>query len=103
MGLLGPLARTVTDLAKLLDVMVGYDPEDPVTALGVGKHPDTYTRFLNRDGLKGARIGILRESMVNLANTTPPSRTRRISRMSRLSSTKPLPTCRWRVRRSSIQ
>ena len=65
------MARTVTDLAKLLDVMVGYDPEDPTTALGVGKHPDTYTRFLDRDGLKGARIGILRESMVNLANTTP--------------------------------
>ena len=102
-GQIGPMARTVTDLAKLLDVMVGYDPEDPTTALGVGKHPDTYTRFLDRDGLKGARIGILRESMVNLANTTPPSRTRRISRMSRRSSTKPLPTCRWRVRRSSIQ
>jgi amidase len=70
-GQIGPMARTVPDLAKLLDVMVGYDPEDPTTALGVGKHPDTYTRFLDRDGLKGARIGILRESMVNLANTTP--------------------------------
>jgi Asp-tRNA(Asn)/Glu-tRNA(Gln) amidotransferase A subunit family amidase len=31
------MARTVRDLAKLLDGMVGYDPEDPVTALGVGK------------------------------------------------------------------
>ena len=31
-GSLGPMARTVTDLAKLLDAMVGYDPEDPVTA-----------------------------------------------------------------------
>ena len=35
---MGPMARTVSDLAKLLDGMVGYDPEDPVTALGVGKH-----------------------------------------------------------------
>ena len=34
---MGPMARTVRDLAKLLDGMVGYDPEDPLTALGVGK------------------------------------------------------------------
>src|SRR2546425_836319 len=32
-GSLGPMARTVRDLAILLDVMVGYDPEDPITAL----------------------------------------------------------------------
>src|ERR687895_1991796 len=62
-GTLGPMARTVRDLAILLDVMVGYDPEDPLTATGVGHLPDTHTKFLNRDGLKGARIGILRESM----------------------------------------
>ena len=62
-GSLGPMARTVTDLAKLLDVMVGYDPEDPVTARGVGHVPDSYTKFLDKNGLKGARIGILRESM----------------------------------------
>jgi amidase len=64
-GSLGPMTRTVTDLAKLLDVMVGYDPEDPLTALGVGHVPDTYTKSLTKDGLKGARIGILRESMGN--------------------------------------
>jgi len=60
---MGPMARTVRDLAKLLDGMVGYDPEDPVTALGVGKIEGSYTRFLDADGLKGARIGILRESI----------------------------------------
>lgn len=60
---MGPMARTVRDLAQLLDVMVGYDPEDPVTALGVGKAPQSYTKFLDRNGLKGARIGILRESI----------------------------------------
>jgi Asp-tRNA(Asn)/Glu-tRNA(Gln) amidotransferase A subunit family amidase len=43
--------------------MVGYDPEDPITALGMGHVPDTYTKFLDKDGLKGARIGILRQSM----------------------------------------
>jgi Asp-tRNA(Asn)/Glu-tRNA(Gln) amidotransferase A subunit family amidase len=64
-GSLGPMARTVEDLAKLLDVMVGYDPEDPVTALGVGHVPDSYTKFLDRNGLKGARIGIIRESFGN--------------------------------------
>ena len=62
-GSLGPMARTVTDLAKLLDVMVGYDPEDPLTARGVGHIPGSYQKFLDENGLKGARIGILRESM----------------------------------------
>jgi amidase len=62
-GSLGPMARTVTDLAKLLDVMVGYDPEDPITARGIGHIPDTFTQFLNKTGLKGARLGILRESI----------------------------------------
>lgn len=60
---MGPMARTVRDLALLLDGMVGYDPEDPVTALGVGMVDGSYTRFLDKDGLKGARIGILRESI----------------------------------------
>jgi amidase len=62
-GSLGPMARTVTDLAKLLDVIVGYDPEDALTARGVGHVPDSYQKFLDKNGLKGARIGILRESM----------------------------------------
>ena len=62
-GSLGPMARTVTDLAKLLDVMVGYDPEDPITARGVGHIRDSFTKFLSRDGLKGARLGVLRESI----------------------------------------
>ncbi len=60
---MGPMARTVKDLALLLDGMVGYDPEDPVTALGVGVFDGSYTRFLDKDGLKGARVGILRESI----------------------------------------
>ena len=61
-GTLGPMARSVTDLAKVLDCMVGYDPDDPVTAHGVG-HEANYSGALDKDGLKGARIGILRESM----------------------------------------
>jgi amidase len=62
-GSLGPMSRTVTDLAKLLDVMVGYDAEDPLTARGVGHIPDSYKQFLDKNGLRGARIGILCEPM----------------------------------------
>src|SRR3989475_1361338 len=60
---LGPMARSVTDLAKLLDVLVGYDPEDPLTAAGMGHVPGNYEKFLDKNGLKGARIGVLREPM----------------------------------------
>src|SRR5436309_4422116 len=68
---MGPMARSVRDLAILLDGMVGYDPEDPVTALGIGKVEGSYTKFLDKRGLKGARIGILRESIGN--NSEPNS------------------------------
>ncbi len=62
-GSLGPMARTVRDLAILLNVMVGYDSEDPLTSRGVGHIPDSFTSFLDKNGLVGARIGVLRESM----------------------------------------
>jgi len=62
-GSLGPMARTVKDLALLLDAMAGYDAEDPITARGVGNTPDTFTKFLNANGLKGARFGVLREAI----------------------------------------
>jgi len=62
-GSLGPMARSVEDLARLLDCMVGYDPADPVTARGVGQAPDSYAALLDSDALRGARIGILREPM----------------------------------------
>ena len=62
-GSLGPMARQVSDLAAMLDCMVGYDPEDPVTGLGFGKAPPSYSAMLDKNSLKGARIGILRESM----------------------------------------
>jgi Asp-tRNA(Asn)/Glu-tRNA(Gln) amidotransferase A subunit family amidase len=55
---IGPMTRNVADTARLLDIMVGYDPNDPVTALNVGNIPKTYTAFL-QNGLKGARLGVL--------------------------------------------
>ena len=70
-GSLGPMTRTVKDLATLLDALVGYDPEDPLTAQGVGNVPDSYTNFLDNNGLQGARLGIIRESIVS--NSDPES------------------------------
>ena len=52
----GPLTRTVRDAALLLNVLAAADPLDPATA--ELKRPADYTSFLDRDGLKGARIGV---------------------------------------------
>ncbi|MDQ8204675.1 amidase family protein [Pelagicoccus sp. SDUM812003] len=60
---MGPMCRTVEDTAKLLDVMVGYDPEDPSTAWGIGRAPKSYTDALEKEGLVGARVGVIRESI----------------------------------------
>ena len=56
----GPLARTVADAATVLSVVAGYDPADPITAASNGKVDKDYTRFLQKDGLKGARLGVFR-------------------------------------------
>ncbi|WP_262693646.1 amidase family protein [Kordiimonas aquimaris] len=56
----GPMTRTVTDGAKLFNVVAGYDPADPFTELGKGKREADYTAFLDKDGLKGVRLGVLR-------------------------------------------
>ena len=57
----GPMARTMADAVAVFDVIAGYDPADPVTAASQGKRPDSYLAFLDKDGLKGARIGVLRQ------------------------------------------
>ena len=56
----GPIARTVEDAATLLGVVAGYDPEDPITKNSEGHIPPNYTQFLDKNGLKGARIGVFR-------------------------------------------
>jgi amidase len=61
--ILGPITRTVKDAAILLDVIAGYDPNDPASASADGQLPASYTAFLLKDGLRGARIGIIREPM----------------------------------------
>lgn len=62
-GSLGPMARTVKDLTLLLDVIAGYDSDDPLTARGFGHCPESFSAFLDSNGLTGARIGVLREPM----------------------------------------
>jgi amidase len=58
----GPMARTVEDAARIFQVIVGEDPDDPVTAAARGRQPENYVAALQRDGLRGARIGVLRQA-----------------------------------------
>jgi Asp-tRNA(Asn)/Glu-tRNA(Gln) amidotransferase A subunit family amidase len=60
----GPMARTVADAATIFNVVVGEDPADPVTAGANSRREKDYRAFLTPGGLKGARIGVLREAYV---------------------------------------
>ncbi|BFI96797.1 MAG: amidase [Rhodanobacter sp.] len=55
----GPMARDVADAAALLSVIAGSDPRDPATA-DADRHATDYTRFLDPNGLRGKRIGVVR-------------------------------------------
>lgn len=57
----GPITRTVTDNARLLNVMAGSDAEDRLTVEADARRPRDYTSFLRADALQGARIGVVRE------------------------------------------
>jgi amidase len=57
----GPMTRTVTDAAILLGALAGIDPDDKATAESQGKAQADYTRFLDPNGLKGARLGVARK------------------------------------------
>jgi amidase len=56
----GPMCRTVADAAALLTVMAGSDPSDPITSGGATQRKD-YTQFLQKDGLRGMKIGVGRQ------------------------------------------
>ncbi len=56
----GPMTRTVTDAVKVFQEIVGEDPADPMTAAARGRPVPKYLSALSADGLKGARIGVLR-------------------------------------------
>jgi len=57
----GPMARTVAEAAILLGALTGEDPRDPATEKSRGKSLSDYTKFLDKNGLKGARLGIARK------------------------------------------
>src|SRR6185436_19084258 len=58
----GPIARSVEDAVAVFQVIVGEDPDDPVTAASRGRAIPNYAASLVRDGLNGARIGVLRQA-----------------------------------------
>jgi amidase len=66
----GPMARTVTDAAILLGAIAGIDPRDPATRESEGKGVADYTRFLDRGGLAGVRIGVAREKFFGYSPQT---------------------------------
>lgn len=57
----GPMGRTVEDATRILEVMTGIDPKDQITSYSKGNTYKNYTQFLDKNGLKGVRIGVLRE------------------------------------------
>jgi amidase len=58
----GPMARTVEDAARVFQVIVGTDPDDPVTAAAKAHLPQDYLAALDRAGLHGATIGVLHQA-----------------------------------------
>ena len=59
----GPMARTVSDVALLLNGLAGLDTADPAGPAATGKIPADYTAYLRADALKGKRLGVLRQAM----------------------------------------
>ena len=58
----GPMCRSVRDAAIVLGALTGVDAEDSATAESQGKSYSDYTQFLKADGLRGARIGVVRKA-----------------------------------------
>lgn len=60
----GPICRTVEDTARVLTVIAGYDPKDPLTVFSTGRMPaQPYQTFAHGERLEGMRIGVVREFM----------------------------------------
>src|SRR6266851_1660385 len=58
----GPMTRTLTDAVTVFQVIAGEDTDDPVTAAAHGRPIPDYAQSLERNGLTGARIGVLRQA-----------------------------------------
>jgi len=66
----GPMARTVRDAAIILNALVGIDPRDPATSAGHSRGQVDYTRNLDPNGLRGARIGVARSKFFGYSDVT---------------------------------
>ncbi len=56
----GPITRTVEDAVKVMDVLVGFDPKDPITAWSLKNRKESYLEHLKIEGLREKRIGVLK-------------------------------------------
>jgi amidase len=83
----GPMARTVADAATVLGAMTGVDPRDPATAASKGHLHRDYRRFLDPDGLRGARIGVWREGVFGISPEADAVADAAIAELSRLGAT----------------
>ena len=83
----GPMARTVADAAAVLGAMTGVDPRDPATAASRGHSHRDYRRFLDPDGLRGARIGVWREGVFGISPEADQVAEAAIADLSRLGAT----------------
>jgi amidase len=88
----GPMCRTVADAAAVLGAMTGVDPRDPATAESRGHSHRDYTRFLDPDGLRGARIGVWREGVFGASPEADAIGEAAIADLSRLGATVVDPT-----------
>ncbi|CAA0807691.1 Amidase family protein [Striga hermonthica] len=68
----GPICRTVSDAVYVLDSIVGFDSRDSEATKTAAKFipVDGYTQFLNKDGLKGKRLGVVRNPFMALSNVS---------------------------------
>ncbi len=57
----GPMCRTVEDATRIMEIIAGFDSDDPITKNSLNKTQSNYRQFLIKNGLQGSRIGILRE------------------------------------------
>jgi amidase len=88
----GPMARTVADAATVLGAMTGVDPRDPATADSRGHSHRDYRKFLDPDGLRGARVGVWREGVFGVSPEADAVAEAAIAELSRLGATVVDPT-----------
>jgi len=82
----GPMARTVKDAAIVLNAIAGVDPDDAATRRGGNRGSQDYTKFLDANGLKGARLGVPRKPFFGYNDATDRVITTALDDMRRLGA-----------------